>query len=151
SAYRIGGYGTYVWGMGFAVAAMTAFYMFRLYHMTFSGTFRGTEEQAHHVHESPRTMVLPLQVLAVGSILARLLGVPAIFGEPVGFPHFFERFTDPVFEPAHEALRQVFTQPVPGHGMEWTLMAASVIVALLGILVATFCFQWHPEYPERVA
>src|SRR5216117_2945623 len=55
SAYRIGGYGTYVWGMGLAVAAMTAFYMFRLYHMTFSGTFRGTEEQWHHVHESPRT------------------------------------------------------------------------------------------------
>ena len=74
SAYKIGGYGTYVWAMGLAVAAMTAFYMFRLYHMTFSGTFRGTEDQWHHVHESPRTMVLPLQVLAVGSILAGLLG-----------------------------------------------------------------------------
>jgi len=54
---------------------MTAFYMFRLYHMTFSGSFRGTEEQAHHVHESPATMIVPLQVLALGSIVAGFLGI----------------------------------------------------------------------------
>ena len=151
SAYKVGGYGQLVWGMGFVVAAMTAFYMFRLYHMTFSGTFRGTEEQAHHVHESPRTMVVPLQVLAVGSIFAGLLGVPAVLGEPIGFPHFFERFTEPVFDPIHDALGQVFTQPAPTHGMEWTLMAASIAIGLAGIFLATFFFQWHPEIPDRVA
>jgi NADH-quinone oxidoreductase subunit L len=150
SAYRIGGYGTYVWGMGFAVAAMTAFYMFRLYHMTFSGTFRGTEEQAHHLHESPRTMVVPLQVLAVGSVLAGFLGVPHILGAGV-FPNAFERFTEPVFEAAHQALPQVFTAAVPPHGIEVGLMAASVVVALLGIGLATFLFQRHPEMPERMA
>jgi NADH-quinone oxidoreductase subunit L len=151
SAYKVGGYGQIVWGMGFVVAAMTAFYMFRLYHMTFSGTFRGTEEQAHHVHESPRTMVLPLQVLAAGSIFAGLLGVPAVLGERVGFPHFFERFTEPVFDPIHDALREVFTQPAPTHGMEWTLMAASVAVGLAGIVLATVFFKVHPEFPARVA
>jgi NADH-quinone oxidoreductase subunit L len=151
SAYKVGGYGQIVWGMGFVVAAMTAFYMFRLYHMTFSGTFRGTEEQAHHVHESPRTMVLPLQVLAVGSVFAGLLGVPAVLGQPVGFPQFFERFTEPVFDPIHDALREVFTQPAPTHGMEWTLMAASVAVGLAGIFLATVFFEIHPEFPGRVA
>ena len=151
SAYRIGGYGTYVWGMGFVVAAMTAFYMFRLYHMTFGGTFRGTEEQAHHVHESPRTMVLPLQVLAVGSVLAGLLGVPAILGSTLHIPNVFERFTEPVFEPAHEALRQVFAREAPSHGIEMGLMLASVSVAALGIGLAWALFRVHPEVPKRVA
>src|SRR6185295_3323097 len=64
SAFKIGEYGTAVWLVGFLVAGMTAFYMFRLYYMTFAGTFRGTEEQAAHVHESPRSMTVPLMVLA---------------------------------------------------------------------------------------
>jgi NADH-quinone oxidoreductase subunit L len=151
SAFKIGGYGYLVWGMGFAVAAMTAFYMFRLYHMTFSGAFRGTREQEHHLHESPTSMVLPLQVLAVGSIVAGFLGVPAILGQPVGFPNWFEGFLEPVFEDAHHALAEVFTAAVPGHAMELGLMAASVAVALAGIYVATSFYQRHPEVPERLA
>ena len=74
SAYKVGGYGQWVWGVGVVAAAMTAFYMFRLYWMTFGGTFRGTDEQAHHLHESPRSMVVPLQVLAAGSAVGRLPG-----------------------------------------------------------------------------
>jgi NADH-quinone oxidoreductase subunit L len=151
SAFKIGGYGRWVWGMGFAVAAMTAFYMFRLYHMTFSGTFRGTEEQAHHVHESPASMVLPLQVLAVGSIVAGFLGVPAILGQPIGFPNWFEHFLEPVFEPAHHALGEVFSAAVPGHAVEWMLMGASVAIAFLGIGLAWSFYQRHPEIPERLA
>src|SRR6266850_8233826 len=137
--------------MGFAVGAMTAFYMFRLYHMTFSGTFRGTEDQWHHVHESPRTMVLPLQVLAVGSILAGLLGVPAILGDLLHIPHVFEQFTDPVFEAAHETLPKVFTAAPPAHTIEMSLMAASVTIAALGIGLAWLLFHRHPEFPGRVA
>ncbi|HEY2945820.1 MAG TPA: NADH-quinone oxidoreductase subunit L [Vicinamibacteria bacterium] len=151
SAYKVGGYGQIVWVMGFVVAGLTAFYMFRLYHMTFSGTFRGTEDQAHHLHESPRTMLVPLQVLAVGSILAGYMGFPAVLGERVGFPNVFERFLEPVFESAHETLPELFRAGVPAHGMELTLMAASVTVALLGIFLATFFFQRHPEYPARLA
>jgi NADH-quinone oxidoreductase subunit L len=151
SAFKVGGYGRWVWLMGFAVAAMTAFYMFRLYHMTFSGTFRGTPEQAHHVHESPSSMIVPLQVLAVGSIVAGFLGVPAILGKPVGFPNWFEGFLEPVFEDAHHALAEVFTATAPGHGMEWALMGASVAIAFLGIGVAWSFYKRHPEIPERLA
>jgi NADH-quinone oxidoreductase subunit L len=151
SAFKIGGYGYLVWGMGFAVAAMTAFYMFRLYHMTFSGTFRGTEEQAHHVHESPTSMVVPLQVLALGSIVAGFLGVPALLGEPIGFPNWFEHFLEPVFEPAHHALGEVFAGAAPGHAVEWMLMGASVAIAFAGIGVAWSFYQRHPEIPERLA
>ena len=151
SAYKVGDYGRIVWLMGFVVAGLTAFYMFRLYHMTFSGTFRGTEDQAHHLHESPRTMLIPLEVLAMGSILAGYLGFPAVLGERVGFPNVFDRFLEPVFASAHETLPEVFRAGAPAHGMELTLMAASVTVAFLGIFLATFFFQRHPEYPARLA
>jgi NADH-quinone oxidoreductase subunit L len=137
--------------MGFVVAGLTAFYMFRLYHMTFSGAFRGTEDQAHHLHESPRTMILPLQVLAVGSVVAGYLGLPALLGEPVGFPNVFERFLEPVFESAHETLPEVFRAGAPGHGIEAALMGASVLMAALGIGLAWQFFQRHPEYPQRLA
>jgi NADH-quinone oxidoreductase subunit L len=151
SAFRIGGYGTYVWAMGFVVAALTAFYMFRLYHLTFSGSFRGTEEQAAHVHESPKTMVVPLQVLAVGSIVAGLVGIPALIGHVIHVPNVFEHFLEPVFEPAHHALAEVFTRPVPGHGVEATLMLASVTVAAFGIGLAYVFFKSRPEMPDRLA
>jgi NADH-quinone oxidoreductase subunit L len=151
SAFKIGGYGRWVWGMGFAVAALTAFYMFRLYHMTFSGTFRGTPEQEHHLHESPTSMVFPLQVLAVGSIVAGFLGVPALLGGPIGFPNWFEHYLEPVFEPAHHALREVFAAGVPGHDVEWMLMGASVAIAFVGIGVAWAFYRKHPEIPERLA
>jgi len=151
SAYRVGGYGQIVWLMGFVVAGLTAFYMFRLYHMTFSGTFRGTEEQAHHLHESPATMLIPLAVLAVGSILAGYLGFPAVLGERVGFPNVFERFLEPVFESAHETLPEVFRAAAPGHGMELGLMGASILMAAVGIGLAWLFFQRHPEYPARLA
>ncbi len=57
-AGNLSGYGTVylvLWVLGLAGAFMTAFYMFRLVHMTFHGEFRGTHEQAHHLHESPKT------------------------------------------------------------------------------------------------
>jgi NADH-quinone oxidoreductase subunit L len=151
SAFKVGGYGQVVWIMGFVVAALTAFYMFRMYHLTFSGTFRGTEEQAHHLHESPRSMVVPLQVLAVGSLVAGLIGIPAVLGEALHIPNVFEHFLHPVFADAHHTLQQVFTRPVPGHGVELALMAASVLIGLAGIVVAWLFFQRHPEIPGRIA
>jgi NADH-quinone oxidoreductase subunit L len=46
-------------------ALLTAFYMFRLLFITFTGKFRGTEEQKHHLHESPSAMTIPLIILAI--------------------------------------------------------------------------------------
>jgi NADH-quinone oxidoreductase subunit L len=59
-------------------AMLTAFYMFRLFFITFTGKFRGTEEQAHHVHESPAPMTIPLIILAVLSIIGGFVGVPEL-------------------------------------------------------------------------
>jgi NADH-quinone oxidoreductase subunit L len=128
-------------------AALTAFYMFRLYWMTFGGSFRGTAEQAKHVHESPQTMIVPLQVLALGSILAGFLGVPAVLGGG----NFIEHFLEPAFEHAHHALGEVFEAPVPGHGVELGLMGLSVLIGVGGILVATRFYKGAFEIPNRLA
>jgi NADH-quinone oxidoreductase subunit L len=150
SAFKVGGYGRWVWTAGFVAAAMTAFYMFRLYHMTFSGEFRGGPEAEHHVHESPASMTGPLRVLALGSVVAGFLGVPAAISFGV-IPNLWERFLDPAFEPAHHGLAEVFTAAAPEHSMEYLLMAASVAIAALGIGFATRFYKTHPEIPARLA
>ncbi|MFP3598476.1 NADH-quinone oxidoreductase subunit L [Chryseobacterium sp. SIMBA_029] len=68
------------WVMLFILAAITATYMFRLYYLTFHGEFRGTEEQKHHLHESPANMTLPLIVLAVFSVIGGFINLPHFIG-----------------------------------------------------------------------
>jgi NADH-quinone oxidoreductase subunit L len=121
--------------------------MFRLYWMTFGGSFRGTPEQAKHLHESPRTMVVPLQVLAVGSIVAGFLGVPAVLGGS----NFIEHWLHPAFEHGHHALAEVFAATVPGHGTELALMGLSVLIGVGGILVATRFYEVGFAIPDRLA
>jgi NADH-quinone oxidoreductase subunit L len=60
-------------------AVLTAFYMFRLLFLTFNGSFRGTDEQKHHLHESPAAMTVPLVILAILSIIGGFVGIPEIF------------------------------------------------------------------------
>ncbi len=151
SAFKVGGYGRVLWALGATTALLTAFYMFRLYWLTFGGSFRGTADQAHHLHESPRSMVVPLQVLALGSILAGFCGVPLVIGHLVGLPNFIERWLEPAFEHAHEALTEVFTRPVPGAGVELALIGLSVLIAAAGIVVATWLYRRDRAIPNRLA
>src|SRR5512146_2372852 len=82
-----------LWVIGFITALMTAFYMFRLIYLTFYGKPRMSHEVQHHIHESPKTMTVPLMILAVGALFAGYLGVPA----SLGGSNRFERFLEPVF------------------------------------------------------
>ncbi len=72
-----------VWGLTLFSAALTGIYMFRLLFLTFFGEFRGTEEQKHHLHESPWVMTLPLVVLAVLSVVGGFLNLPHFAGEEI--------------------------------------------------------------------
>ncbi len=72
-----------VWGLTLFSAALTGIYMFRLLFLTFFGEFRGTEEQKHHLHESPWVMTLPLVVLAVLSVAGGFLNLPHFAGEEI--------------------------------------------------------------------
>ena len=72
--------GKVVWAIGTIAAFFTAFYMYRLYYLTFYGEFRGTHEQEHHLHESPPSMTIPLWILGALSLVGGLLGLPQVFG-----------------------------------------------------------------------
>ncbi len=80
--------------IGVAGALMTAFYMFRLYAGTFLGSFRGTHEQEHHLHESPLAITVPLMVLAFLAVVGGFIGIPEVFAKDA---HWLEHFLAPVF------------------------------------------------------
>jgi NADH-quinone oxidoreductase subunit L len=112
------------WFLGLIGAAMTAFYMFRLYATTFLGQFRGTEVQASHLHESPVSMTIPLIVLAVLSAVGGAMGVPEILGGH----HWLGQHLSSIIGAEH-ALHL-------SHTTEWILMGSSVTIALLALLIA---------------
>src|SRR6266540_2316809 len=68
--------GRLVWLLGTIAAFFTAFYMYRLYYLTFYGSFRGTHEQEHNLHESPPSMTIPLWILGLLSLIGGLLSLP---------------------------------------------------------------------------
>jgi NADH-quinone oxidoreductase subunit L len=81
------------WLLALIGSIMTTFYMFRLLFLTFFGEFRGTKEQLVHLHESPKTMTIPLIVLGALSILGGLIGIP----EVLHGSHALKQFLSPVF------------------------------------------------------
>jgi len=126
-----------LWGLALFGAVLTAFYMFRLFYMTFHGSFRGGEEAEHHLHESPWTMTLPLIVLGALSVVGGFLGFP---GQLFHLEHAnkIHEFVAPVIVPVHEAAHGATEHG--GHalslGLEWALVVLSVAVAGIGILLA---------------
>src|SRR5215471_4536701 len=80
------------WIIGYGTALMTAFYMFRLMYLTFHGHARMSHEVEHHIHESPKSMTMPLVVLAICAIGAGWLGMP----HSLGGSNRFEKFLEPV-------------------------------------------------------
>jgi NADH-quinone oxidoreductase subunit L len=153
AAFKAGGdsSGFYlVWAVGFLVAGMTAFYMFRLMGLTFWGESHVDPHVAEHIHESPWTMRLPLVLLAAASVaIGLLLGYPPENG-PI------HQWLAPIFEGPlavlgrHEAPYQFF-------GVDGALAIASVAIALLGIVAAWRLFGVNlrfitlPPRRERVA
>jgi len=127
-----------LYAIGLATAGLTACYMFRAVYLTFHGEFRGTEEQRHHLHESPKIMTVPLVVLAVGACLAGLVGIPtAITGERFDL-NVFNRFLDPVLA---EVKGLVHGAHELNRGTELLLILLSVGVAVAGILLARSLYK----------
>lgn len=124
------------WVLGVVGAAMTAFYMFRLYATTFLGSFRGTHHQEHHLHESPKAMTYPLIVLAILSVVGGFVGVPEILHGSHQLKAFLS--TSITTEKAHAI----------SHSTEWMLMGISVTIATLAILFSINKFSKNPELGE---
>ena len=127
-----------LWLIGLVTAGMTACYMFRALYLTFWGTFRGTEEQRSHLHESPRVMTVPLAVLAVGSVVAGWIGIPRLGDWNI---NWIDGFLSPVVASVHHGEGHGHHASV---GLELLLMAVSVAAALVGIWLA-----WRTYGGER--
>lgn len=128
------------WVLGVIGALLTAFYMFRLFFLTFFGEFRGTKEQQHHLHESPMSMTLPLIVLAFLAVVAGYANFPEIFGGK----HYLQTYLAPVFAAsvAKSAGHHL------SHNTELMLMAASVLGVLISIFVAYNTYISKKVVPE---
>jgi NADH-quinone oxidoreductase subunit L len=133
-----------LWLVGVFTAGLTAFYMFRLFFMTFMGKSRMDPQVEAHVHESPKSMTIPLIVLAALSVVGGYVGIPA----SLGGSNRFEGFLASVFEPAHAAAHEVSHQ-VPS--AEYILMIISIAVVLVSILVASRFYLKDLRIPRRLA
>ena len=142
AAFDAPGAGKVLWAVGLATAGLTAFYMFRVVSLTFFGRFRGTADQAHHVHESPSSMTVPLIVLAFLSMVVGFVGLPPVFGARADL---IGPFLAPIFAPiaGMEGAREALP-----HATEWLLMAVSVAVAASGL---TLAWQWYVKQEGRPA
>jgi len=106
-------------------ALLTTYYMFRLLFITFTGKFRGTQEQEHHLHESPTLMTVPLIVLAVLAAIGGFVGIPEVF---VKGGDKLTPFLSSVIATNHEPVSR---------STEFFLMGLSGV-----LVVATIIFTW---------
>ncbi len=113
--------------VGLGGALMTAFYMFRLYSLTFLGSFRGTHEQAHHLHENPSPMTIPLIVLAVLSVFGGFVGIPEVFASDA---HSLEHFLAPIFAESNKLAHAHHLT----HSQEYIMMGVSTAL-IIGVIV----------------
>jgi NADH-quinone oxidoreductase subunit L len=125
--------GIVFWVVGVLTAGLTAFYMFRLFFLTFYGTSRFSSETAAKVHESPMSMTGPLVILGILSFVGGWIGWPEVLGGGNSFEHYLA----PVFVAAEELLPQGTHH---AHSTEFLLMGLSVGIALLGFVWA---YRWY--------
>jgi NADH-quinone oxidoreductase subunit L len=109
-----------LWIIGSIASIMTAFYMFRLLYLTFYKDFRGTEEQKHHLHESPGLITFPLIVLATLALVGGAISLPG--------SSWLNHYLEPII--AHPAAHHALGNT------EYMLMGIAVIGALVGIGIA---------------
>ena len=142
-----------LWAIGLFTAGLTAMYMFRAVYLTFFGEFRGTAEQKAHLHESPAVMTMPLVILAVGAVVAGLIGIPKGMTFNVADINLFHHFLEPVIAVLpHAGEHGHLSLPI-----EWTLIVVSVAVAVTGIFLARRFYggtvglgigeEWARKYP----
>jgi NADH-quinone oxidoreductase subunit L len=148
------GLGPLLWFVGVFTAGLTAFYMFRLWYMTFFGERRTIKRPldadvsisgthlSHGVHESGGLMLFPLAVLAFLATVGGWIGWPAVLGGSNRLGHFL----DPVIgattaTPAHEA----------SSATELVLMAISLLAVAAGWFAAFVLYVRKPEMPAKLA
>ena len=140
AAWNFADYGKLLWSFGVVTAGFTSFYMFRLVILTFHGSPRYTHDDVAHVHESPRSMLVPLVILAVFAIVAGYVGVPPVLHGS----NAIQQFLTPA---AHEAE----SESQGTSSIEFILMLCSTGAAFLGLGLAYLFYVAKPALPEKLA
>jgi NADH-quinone oxidoreductase subunit L len=128
----------FLWLIGVFTALLTAFYMFRLYFLTFEGKERFGHDK--HPHESPNVMTIPLIVLAILSIIGGFIGIPSVFSGEKG--NLFENWLEPVFRDAQLKM-SIYGSHSPLE--EIALMLITVIGAVAAIYFARNIYLKNPK------
>ena len=126
-----------LWLFGMLASMLTAFYMFRMLFLTFWGSFRGTHEQEHHLHESPSSMTIPLIVLAVASVAGGLLGLPEFWHQT----NWIGEHLSPII--MHKSPSTM------SHNTEWMLMGIATASALVVIYFTHAMFITNKVLPAE--
>jgi NADH-quinone oxidoreductase subunit L len=121
------------------VSLMTAFYMFRLLFLTFFGEFRGNSIQKNHVHESPKSMTIPLMILAALSVVGGFIGFPHELGHQLHLHHWLDGFLATSIKTGK--IEMTLTT-------ELILMAITIILILTVILIARTLFVSKNQVPK---
>lgn len=132
------------WIIGVMTALLTAFYMFRLYFLTFEGKTRFSHDK--HPHESPKIMTVPLMVLAVFSVIGGFIGIPEVFSGEHG--NQFHNWLAPIFKSAERKLALYGSH---SHFQEILLMVISVIGAAGSIYFARHIYTRKPSIAVDVS
>ncbi len=135
--------GNILFGIGLFTAAMTAFYMFRLFFMTFHGDRRWSKEVSPH--ESPKIMTIPLIMLAVLSVVGGFIGIPESWGGHNFFHQFLQKSTQ-------DATGYITHQYSSGLLLsENILMILSIVAAIGGLLLAYRFYVQRPDIPGKIS
>lgn len=127
-----------IWVLGVIGAMLTAFYMFRLYGLTFLGQFRGTDKQQSHLHESPAAITIPLVILAILAAVGGFIGIPEVFAEGA---HKLSAFLEPIFRQSN----LLTVKHTLSHETEYLLMGVSVTVSIIAIVFAWLRYSKYKQ------
>jgi NADH-quinone oxidoreductase subunit L len=120
---------------------MTAYYMFRLFFLTFGGSFRGIHRMKEHIHEAPLVMFVPLVTLAALSVLGGWINCP----ESMGGSMALQNYLDPVFAASKPLL------PGPGTQLnffnDWSLLGITLLLILGMVILAYYRFIVKAKVP----
>jgi len=137
--------GHVLYAIGLLTALLTSFYMFRLIFLTFNGKQRYDEHHVH-VHESPWSMLGPLVILAVLSVVGGWMAAPAFME---GGTDYFAKFLAPIF--ANAKASEAAVDEAAAHSLEITLAMVAVFAALAGMGVAFWMYLKQPGKADSLA
>jgi NADH-quinone oxidoreductase subunit L len=142
-AHEIPGH-SWLWMIGVATAGLTAFYMFRLYCLTFRGECRAPVQIRSHIHEQPKWILIPLFILAIFSALGGLATPPDAYGEV-----FFNMHES---NSLHHFLQEVAGSPRHeiSHAQEFGLAGLAVLAAALGAGLAALLYVYRTDLVAKL-